>query len=255
MGKKMDKKPTNKKNEFKEDSPNESNSTEKIEDNKKKPEPIKQLEGKEVLQIEYFSIEELKKKIEEFKKKLEDKEEELKKFSKESENWKNKYMLLQAEFENAQKRWDKSRQDLRTQNNAAVLKNFLPLYDSFKKAIANLENNEDPLIQFFNQFLNIFKSYQAEPLNISINESFDYNSHEALTTVENEDLPENSIVDIIQDGWKMGKNVLRYAKVVVSKKPKPPEPEHDVKQEEGEAQIEEQNVETELTEGKKDKTT
>ena len=55
-------------------------------------------------------------------------------------------------------------------------------------------------------------------------DKFDYNFHEALTTLENDNLPENSIIDVIQDGWKFGNEVLRYAKVVISKKPKPPEP-------------------------------
>ena len=133
-------------------------------------------------------------------------------------------MLLQAEFENAQKRWVKQRSDLRTQYTASTLKPFLPLYDSFKKAVDSEPNNEN-LKQFHNQLLNIFKSFKAEPIEVKINDSFDYNLHEALTSVEKEDLPENSIIDIIQDGWKIDKEILRYTKVVISKKPKPPEPE------------------------------
>ena len=53
------------------------------------------------------------------------------KLKKENADSKKKFMHLQAEFENAQKRWDKTRLNLRTEYTALVLKNFLPLYDSF----------------------------------------------------------------------------------------------------------------------------
>ena len=59
--------------------------------------------------------------------------------------------------------------------------------------------------------------------------------HEALTSIERDDVPENSIIDIIQEGWKLNKDILRYTKVVISKKPKPPEPpKEEEKKEEGE---------------------
>ncbi|MFX1558592.1 MAG: nucleotide exchange factor GrpE, partial [Promethearchaeota archaeon] len=54
--------------------------------------------------------------------KLEKKEEEVKKLNSESSNWKNKFMRLQAEFENAQKRWNKHKQDLRLEYTASTIK-------------------------------------------------------------------------------------------------------------------------------------
>ena len=176
-------------------------------------------------------------------------------------------MHLQAEFENAQKRWNKSRQDLRTQYTASVLKNFLPLYDSFKKAIESSNENEKNIINgFYSQFMNIFKSYGVKPIEVKLSDHFDYILHEALTTIEKEDLPENIIVEIIQDGFKYEKEVLRYTKVVVSRKPKPPEPEpkekvvgevvEEVESEESdleEVEIEEEPHEKEIKEKKSKK--
>ena len=96
---------------------------------------------------------------------------------------------------------------------------------SFKKAIDSDSQENEVLIQFYNQFLSILKFQGAEPIEIKEDDPFDYSIHEALTSLEREDVPENSIIDIIQDGWKLGKDILRYSKVVISKKPKPPEPE------------------------------
>jgi len=175
----------------------------------------------EPLLIEYFSKDDLLEKI----KNLEKEQAINKKKIEEMQDWQKKYMLLQAEFENAQKRWTKDRQHLRLEYTASVLKKFLPLYDSYKKAIENDPDNEN-ITQFYNQFLNIFKSYEgAEPMKVNINDPFDYHYHEALNSIERDDLPNNTIIDIIQEGWMLGKNVLRYAKVITSRKPKPPDPE------------------------------
>lgn len=200
-------------------------------------EEVKKLEEKEHYELDFFSKEDLVKEKEKLQKQLEELKEKTEKLKKENGESKNKFMHLQAEFENAQKRWDKNRQSLRIEYTASVLKNFLPLYDSFKKAIDHSNDKEnDVLTSFYNQFMNIFKSYGVEPLQVSVNDKFDYNFHEALTTVEKEDLPENSILEVVQDGFKYGKEVIRYAKVIITRKPKPPESEPEekkVKEEEG----------------------
>ena len=214
---------------------------EEVKDNanletEEKTEEIKQLEEKEHFELEYFSKEEFLENISNLEKELKELKEKTQKLQKENDESKNKYMHLQAEFENAQKRWNKSRQDLRTQYTASVLKNFLPLYDSFKKAMETANEEDKSILNgFYTQFMNIFKSYGAQPIEVKVNDPFDYSVHEALTSVEKEDLPENTIVEIVQDGFKYKKEVIRYTKVVISKKPKPPEPQprEEVVEEEG----------------------
>ncbi len=172
------------------------------------------------LTLEYFSKEEVIKQMKELEERVKEKDVQIKELN----EWKDKFMRLQAEFENAQKRWDKNRQYLKSQYTASALKKVLPLYDSFKKAIENA-SEDDQIKQFYNQFMGILKFMGAEPMQTKINDSFDYSQHEALTSIEKEDVEENRILDIIQEGWKFDKDVLRYAKIVISKKPKPPEPE------------------------------
>ena len=48
-------------------------------------------------------------------------------------------------------------------------------------------------------------------------EQFDFRFHEALTTVDNKEVDPNTVVDVIQSGYKLEGEVLRPAKVVVSK--------------------------------------
>ena len=196
-----------------------------IQETKIEKEEPKLLECEEQKVLEYFSKDELCKKVKQFEQLNKEQGEQLAKLKTESEDWKNKYMRLQAEFENAHKRWDKNRQNLRIEYTATVIKSFLPLYDSFRKALSDNNKDTGVLKGFYDQFMNILKSYKAEPIITKPNEPFDYNYHEALSSVERDDVPNNTIIDVIQDGWKLDKEIIRYTKVILSKEPKPPEPE------------------------------
>ena len=192
---------------------------------------IKLIEGKEQKVLEYYSKDNLTEEIKILEESNKKKDEQLLKYQTESDDWKNKYMRLQAEFENAQKRWNKNRQNLRIEYTASALKTFLPLYDSFKKALENSDENQVILKGFFDQFINILKYHKAIPIDVKANDTFDYNYHEALSSIERDDLPNNTIINIIQDGWKLDKEVIRYAKVIVSRVPPPPEPEPEPEKE------------------------
>jgi molecular chaperone GrpE len=188
----------------------------------KEEQNIKLLEGKEQKVLEYHNLDDLISKYNNLKENNKKDKELLIKHQKESESWKNKHMRLQAEFENAQKRWNKNQQNLRKEYIGYTLKSFLPLYDSFKKALEGNDENKAILKQFYEQFVGILKFHKAEPIVVKINDLFDYSNHEALSSVEKEHLPNNSIIEIIQDGWKMDKDVLRFAKVIISREPAPP---------------------------------
>lgn len=206
------------------ESSEENVKTSKKEDEQEKSVEIKQLSGEEPGKLEYYSKDHLIEKIKKLEGELKNQTEAAKKAKEEAESSKNKHMRLQAEFENAQKRWDKNRKNLRLQYTASVLKSLLPLYDSFKKALSDEKENMKILKGFFDQFMSILKSHRAEPMNVKENELFDYSTQEALTSIENADIPKNTILEVIQDGWKLENDVLRYAKVIISKEPKPPEP-------------------------------
>lgn len=154
------------------------------------------------------------------------------------EEWKKKFMLMQADFENYQKRMEKNRIHIQSIERAAILRDFLRIMDSFEKAIDHIDNtqesNFEDIKSIYNQLLNQFKRYEVEQIPASKGDLFDYKIHEAISHIENADLPENSIVDILQTGWKIGNVILRYSKVIISKIPKEPEPEQDIDKKEEE---------------------
>ena len=213
---------TENRDQDKEESANTESRNESEEEKEKKEETLQEL-----------SKEELIGKVEKLRNSLSDSEEEkgkleenLEKWKDKSENFLDRLQRLQADFENSQKRWDKTRKNLKNQYIGDILQSFLPLYDSFKSAIGDIEKDSS-LRQFYKQFLNILKSYGAEPMKVSEGDQFHYNKHEALSSIEREDLPNNTIVDVVQDGWKLNNEVLRYAKVIISRKPEPKKEEKD----------------------------
>jgi len=207
------------------ESKNVSVSADKEKKEVEEKQEIKLLEGEEQKVLEYHDLDDLIAKYNKLKESTKRDKEALIKYQKESDSWKNKHMRLQAEFENAQKRWNKNRQNLRTEYTGRTLKTFLPLYDSFKKALDGDDENKAILKQFYDQFISILKFHKAKPIDVKINDPFDYSNHEALSSIEKDDLPNNSIIEIIQDGWKLDKDVIRYSKVIISREPTPPEPE------------------------------
>ena len=63
----------------------------------------------------------------------------------------------------------------------------------------------------------LLKTHGVKPVEAE-GKVFDPNYHEALMQVENKDLPENTIVEVLQKGYLMYERVIRTAKVKVSKK-------------------------------------
>ena len=66
-----------------------------------------------------------------------------------------------------------------------------------------------------NQLNEILKSLEVEAFG-EVGEEFDPNIHNAVMTVENCELPENSIAAVFEKGYKMGDRILRFATVQVT---------------------------------------
>ena len=148
----------------------------------------------------------------------------------------SKYAFLQAELENMRKYYVKQQDLTRVHTKANVITSFTPLIDSFEMAFNNhtkiIEGTCSPQLEKYikgfegirKQLSDIFESYQVKVID-TINIPFDYKEHEVMMRVLNDNLPEDTILQIVQKGYKMNGEVIRPAKVVVSKITPPPAPE------------------------------
>lgn len=135
-------------------------------------------------------------------------------------DWKDKYIRLQAEFDNFRKRTLREKMDLIQSGGSDVLKAILPILDDMQRAIAASEKSDDIaalregeklVVQKFIDTLRQKKVVEIEALDCP----FDENLHEAVARFAAGEEKSGKVIDVIERGYMLGDKVLRFAKVVV----------------------------------------
>ena len=134
--------------------------------------------------------------------------------------WQDKYLRLQAEFDNFRKRTLREKMELVQRGSAESVKNFLPLMDDLQRALEAIEKSNDLealregvklIAQKFRETLKKQNVKEIEALGLEL----DTDHHEAVARFDAGKEKKGKIVDVVQPGYKMGDKVLRFAKVVV----------------------------------------
>ena len=132
----------------------------------------------------------------------------------------DKYLRLQAEFDNFRKRTLREKMELVQSGSAECVKNFLPLMDDLQRALEAIEKSNDLealregvklIAQKFRETLKKQNVKEIEALGLEL----DTDHHEAVARFDAGKEKKGKIVDVVQPGYKMGDKVLRFAKVVV----------------------------------------
>ena len=128
-------------------------------------------------------------------------------------------LYAKAESENARKRAlddiDKTRK--------FAIENFsqeiLLVKDSLDAALmienATLESYKDGVQLTVKQLMNVFTKFNIELVD-PVGEKFDPNFHQAMAMIESDEEP-NTVINVMQKGYKLNDRVLRPALVTVSK--------------------------------------
>ena len=146
---------------------------------------------------------------------------ELSNLRNELEDVKDKFARSMADLDNFKKRIERDREQQNLKSKGLAVLNFLEVVELIEKAsesdypdLGSAVEGISGIHKFTKSFLESMKVERFNPLN----EPFDFRFHEALTTVINEDIDPHTIVDVIQAGYLIEGELLRPAKVVVSKK-------------------------------------
>jgi molecular chaperone GrpE len=129
---------------------------------------------------------------------------------------------LQAEFENARKRAERERLEFREYATGSVVEQFLPVLDNFElalKSAGTAEQLRSGVELIVKQMEDILRQMQVHPI-LALGEAFDPRQHEALGSVEREDLPDQHVAEEIRRGYKLRDRLLRPALVRVASNPK-----------------------------------
>ncbi len=134
--------------------------------------------------------------------------------------WRDKYMRLQAEFDNFRKRTIKEKMELVERGSEGAWKAILPVLDDMERAVAAsaksddivaLREGETLVMKKFESVLNTAGIKAIECVGMPFNEE----EQEAVARFAAGEDKRGLVIDCVQRGYKLGDHVLRYAKVVV----------------------------------------
>ena len=138
-------------------------------------------------------------------------------------SFKDKYLRLYAEFDNARKRFERDKDEFAKYAHAEVIVDVLGIVDDLERSFEAVKKNsadEDALHKGIDMVIgrmkDLLKKYDVKPMEC-IGKPFDPHCHEPLMQVETNEHPDGTVVEEFQKGYTLGGRVVRTAKVKVAK--------------------------------------
>jgi len=132
--------------------------------------------------------------------------------------YKDDLIRLQAEFENYRKRNENLVEKSKTDGIIFAINKLLPVLDSFKSAKQKIFDED-----FLNSLNLIEKQFYTGLENLKITkieaegQIFDPNFHNAVLTGSDESKPDDEILEVFQDGFKLNDRIIRHSVVKINK--------------------------------------
>ncbi len=151
----------------------------------------------------------------------------------------DKYLRLQADYQNFRRRTVKDINMARQSGTAGAVTPFLHLFDIFSMAIVaaeksdNMEAIKQGLMMINNEYIRTIDDMGVSKID-KLNVKFDPEIHEAISYDPSETIPEGHVTKIMACGYKLGDLLLRPARVIVSSG-KAPDPKAETETAEAEA--------------------
>ena len=130
----------------------------------------------------------------------------------------NRYLRLQADFENFRRRTRQEKEELAAVVTQNLLKDLLPFLDNFERALAAGGNDEGGLRagveMMYKQLVEALKKEGLEYIETK-DKPFDPNFHQAVMRVEDSEKEDGTIVAELQKGYMAKGRVIRPSMVQV----------------------------------------
>lgn len=130
----------------------------------------------------------------------------------------DRYKRILAEFENYKKRSSKERESLYNSILSDVIEVILPVVDNLENAV-KVETSDGNYKQgvelVLKQLKDVLSSKGVEEIK-ALGETFDPELHEAVSSIQDENLGEKEIAQEYRKGYKIGNRVIRHSMVVVA---------------------------------------
>ena len=132
----------------------------------------------------------------------------------------DKYLRLQAEWDNYRKRTAEEAGEMRVRAAEKLMGDLLPVMDDFERAIAHAEANGDAGLldgvkAISTKLSESLGKHGLEAIDPA-GEAFDALEHQAVGQVEDASVPDETVAQVYQKGYRLGKKVIRPAMVTIS---------------------------------------
>ena len=150
----------------------------------------------------------------------------------EAKDWQDKYLRLHAEWDTYRRRTAEQREQERLRAGEKLVEKLLPVIDDFERTIDYAEKNGeagliDGVKAVHSKFVNVLETGGVQVIDPA-GQAFDALECQAVATVDDASVPDETVHEVYQKGYKMGTKVLRAAMVTVTTGgPKRPKPESE----------------------------
>lgn len=144
--------------------------------------------------------------------------EEISKLKDELEDVKDRHTRLIAEFDNLKKRSAKEREGLYNSIIADIITALLPVLDNLEKAAEASTQDEEykkGIELVLKQFKDVLEANGVKEIEAE-GKPFDPELHEAVSTIQDENLGEKIVAKEYRKGYTIGTKVIRHSMVVVA---------------------------------------
>ncbi|MCF7871372.1 MAG: nucleotide exchange factor GrpE [Candidatus Omnitrophica bacterium] len=134
----------------------------------------------------------------------------------------NRYLRLQAEFDNYRKRSLQEKAEFIKFANQGLISELIGILDNFELSIKYADKKNDFKLMhqgvdmIIKQLHTLLKSKGLEKIK-TVGENFNPHQHDALEIVEDQDVEIDTVVEELQPGYLLSGKILRPAKVKVAK--------------------------------------
>lgn len=145
----------------------------------------------------------------------------------ENAEMRDRLLRTMAEMENLRRRTEREKADTARYAISNFARDVLTVGDNLKRTIDHVPAEaaaQDPALKSFlegvelteRELLNVLERHGVSRID-PLGQRFDPNCHQAMYEVQNADVPEGTVVDVMQSGYVIGDRCLRPALVAVAK--------------------------------------
>lgn len=139
---------------------------------------------------------------------------------KEAAAWQDKYLRLHAEWDTYRRRMNEQREEEKARAAEKLVEGLIPVIDDFERSIAYAETNgEEGLLggvkAVRTKLIEVLEKQGVETIDPQ-GQAFNALEALAVATVDDASVPDETVAEVYQKGYRMGTKVIRSAMVTVT---------------------------------------